>query len=701
MKRIICTALASLMLLSATACGKISPDTAVTATASAAEQVLVDRFGEIPSNVILGDAAVAAEYGIDMTDFEGEGYIVRTVGDSTLVFGKTGAGLDRAVRYYANYVYGNDAPADVTFGEGARVDRFTIEGHDISEYIITVTEAHPEGSYPVSTNHAADELAGFIKDATGVVVPIVAEAELAEGQLHFRFTCDGSGDNGEEGFTVTVTPEGNVEIMGGLKRGCFYAACDIAEKWLGMRFMYTTYIYEAEHIAITAADSYSEESKMDLRNVYAPAMAGNSGFGNNTRRSARNKNNAVNDEKYGYIPRKNTGSHGLVYYWETGPYDPNPCMTDEGILEMVIDKIYGTLIAAEESGAMYKGDYYHLNLGHNDSDRFCYCQNCSDIAKEAGTYSEVNARFVKEIADTFAEEFPRVQFFILAYSGLEKPCKTVLPDNITVTYCITGSCYRGTLDGASCVGDGIGTEGYTVAEDREHILGWNEVTSNLCLWIYYFTFNSDTPKNVFDTMYKDVQYIYNDLGIRSIFVEWEDMEYFLDKPGAWVMTKLLWDPEMSREEYDAIAEEALRLTYGDGYEYITEYLDIYRDLIYCTMRNWGVSESADANYSGFAVKREYIIWLFDQIIRLAQTAEQQRSAELMFVHALYDILVGLYREGYSTGTEAEQSEYFAIADRLKGVFEKYGYFNMNFMGYGHIGNVDWTTDPYEWITFRG
>ena len=65
MKHIICTVLASLMLLSATACGTPAHDTAVTATASASEQFLIDRLGEIPENVILGDSVIAAEYGIE------------------------------------------------------------------------------------------------------------------------------------------------------------------------------------------------------------------------------------------------------------------------------------------------------------------------------------------------------------------------------------------------------------------------------------------------------------------------------------------------------------------------------------------------------------------------------------------------------------------------------------------------------------
>lgn len=40
--------------------------------------------------------------GIDMTDFENDGYILRTEGGSVTVAGKTETGLDLAVRRYAN-----------------------------------------------------------------------------------------------------------------------------------------------------------------------------------------------------------------------------------------------------------------------------------------------------------------------------------------------------------------------------------------------------------------------------------------------------------------------------------------------------------------------------------------------------------------------------------------------------------------------
>lgn len=93
---------------------------------------LGDGFGD---DVILGTAEDAAEYGFDLTSLRDEGYIIRTLGNDTVIFGKTEDGLDRGVRYYANYCADVDE-VNVTYGEGMRVKKIEIAGRDISEYKI-------------------------------------------------------------------------------------------------------------------------------------------------------------------------------------------------------------------------------------------------------------------------------------------------------------------------------------------------------------------------------------------------------------------------------------------------------------------------------------------------------------------------------------------------------------------------------------
>lgn len=698
MKKVLSLVLAAGMLLSVVACKNTEPT--VLAATSSAEKFLADRLGSIPDDVIVGDAKTAESYGVDMSDFDSEGYIVRTIGDKTLVFGKTEDGLDRAVRYYANYVYGNPVPVDKAYGEGARLENFTICERPISDYVITVTEEHPEGAYPESTAYAATELASLIKQATGITVPV---ADDAAGKPYIRLTCDGSGDNGEEGFTVTVTDDGNVEILGGLKRGCLYAVYDIAEKWLGMRFVSYdyTYIYEQDLVDITPDMSYSDAPGMLLRYPYNISRhPGILGFSQNADFAAKNKiNGNTNAAIYGYTPVM-TANHGLFKYWKTASDAENPCFNDDELNEQVIDNVGAELAAAKKSGALSAGNYYHVNLGQNDSDVFCHCDLCIKVTREEGSYAGNLVRLTKTIADTYAEEYPEARFGILAYWGTEKPCKTKLPDNAFVTYCIVGSCYCGPMDGSECRPDRTGFSTYTVEGEKENLLGWNAVTDDLKLWYYYFSDNISTPTNVLRNMYTDFQYLYG-LGVREMFVEFEHTQFDYCYPASWLLSKLLWDPNMTEAEFNALRDEIMQITYGDGWEYILENTEIYDTLLMCKDRTyWGADLDMDKVY----VKSEYLIHLMNKAQSLADSARAEDNVRFIKVHVLYNALCAWYENYSVNGTDEQKDYYDSLMAELRDILESSGATYISFwrtlFNTPAISQIDWDSDPYTWIGMR-
>ena len=702
MKKLLSFALAALMLMPLASCSD-KQQTETSATASGAEDFITGRLGGVPEDVVIGDAAVAASYGVDMSDFDNEGYIVRTVGDKTLVLGKTEDGLDRAARYYVNYVYGKGTPADKVYGEGARIDSLTVCGRDISDYVIVVTAEHPENSYPASTAYAASELSALIKQASGKSVPVVAESAVGASPC-IRLTCDGSGDNGEEGFTITVTDDGNIEILGGFMRGCLYGVYDIAEKWLGMRFIaYNyTYIYEQDVVDITPTDSYSDAPGMTLRYPYNASLnPGHQGFAVYQDQAARNKlNGNTSSAKYGYTPVV-TANHGLYKYWGTDSAAENPCMTDDEINEQVIENIGKELAAAKASGALYSGNYYHVNLGQNDNNVFCYCKNCRAVANEEGSWSGPLVRLVKEIADTYAEEYPEARFGILAYWGTEKPCKvTKLPDNAFVTYCITGSCYCGPMDGSECRADRVGLSKFTVEQERANLLGWNDVTDHLKLWYYYFSDNISTPTNVLRNMYTDFQYLYS-LGVREMFIEFEHTVFSYDYPASWLLSKLLWNPTMSEDEFNALRDEIMQITYGDGYRYILENTEIYDGLLKCSDRTfWG----ADLDMNKVAVKSEYLIHLMDKAQNLADCNRTETNVKYIKVHVLYNAVCAWYDDYKVNGTAEEAMRYDTVMAELKDILIGSGATYISFWKTNFdtptIQEIDWESDPYTWIGMR-
>lgn len=698
MKKTLSLLLALLMLSSAVACGKTDTEIGKSATSSA-EEIFESRLGGVPSNVVLGDSEVAESYGIDMSDFDDDGYIVRTEGDKTLVFGKTEDALDRAARYYVKNSADGSAPDDKVYGEGAKVKDFRIGGRSIAEFVITVTAEHPEGSYPESTEYASTELSRLISEATDVTVPIVSEVET--GVPYIRLTCDGSGDNGNEGFTITVTPEGNVEIMGGLKRGCLYAVYDIAEKWLGMRFVAYdyTYIYEADEILITEADSYSDAPKMNMRyptnyTINGPSEGTTSGFADKPFFAAMNKLNGLpNEAKYGYAEYIGTG-HGIYRFWGVDSCAVNECYNDEALNEQVIDGITEYLEAAKKSGALYRGERFTVNLGQNDNNSFCYCDACFEVMQEEGSYSGNIVRQANMIAEHFAEEYPQVMFSVFAYCGTEKPCKTRLNDHVSIEYCVIAPCYSGPLDGSGCRPDRLGYDGRTAEDERNNIHGWAQLAKYLDVRLYYFSTSFDVPNNVMNLLYADMKYIY-ELGVRNLYVEIEHcvLEFDFHYPASYLMAKLMWDPTMPEEEYIALRDEIMLLTYGDGYEYILEYLELYNSFIRCADGfDWG----GFLDYPKAAAGSEYALWLFDSAEALTGSARESYFVRMLKAHVIYNAICAWYESKTLNGTAEEKAYMAELYDELRALLEEAHAVCLDAGMTKPVADIDWNGDPFDW-----
>ena len=127
MKKILALVLCVLTVLSVLASCSAAPaknySPKITVSSSAADEFavwLTNRLGDsLKDNVYLSLGGDAAN-GLDMTNFENDGYILRSDGDKNIVIaGKTADGLDAAVRKYANAVdLGKSTLFDITYHEG-------------------------------------------------------------------------------------------------------------------------------------------------------------------------------------------------------------------------------------------------------------------------------------------------------------------------------------------------------------------------------------------------------------------------------------------------------------------------------------------------------------------------------------------------------------------------------------------------------
>ena len=132
MKKIISLALCSVIAVSSLASCAQTPaknySPKITVSSSEADTYaswLTNRLGDaLESDVYL---AIGGTVGVDLSNFEDDGYIIRNDGDSAVIAGKTATGLDMAVRKYANAVdFGTDDTLDIAYHEGNRIDELRL-----------------------------------------------------------------------------------------------------------------------------------------------------------------------------------------------------------------------------------------------------------------------------------------------------------------------------------------------------------------------------------------------------------------------------------------------------------------------------------------------------------------------------------------------------------------------------------------------
>jgi len=644
MKRIISAALAALALLSAAGCGRTVPDTATTATASAAEQVLIDRLGEVPENVILGDATVAAEYGIDMTDFEDDGYILRTVGDSVLAFGKTEDGLDRAARAYAKAVQaGNEDTLNVTWHEGYRVKRLTIAGRDVSEY----TVYYPEDAN-ANMKLAASEMVKLVEMATGVRLPVVV-GEPVSPAIELRY-CDDPELEGD-GYRYFVTEDG-VLIEGAVARGCKNGVYRFLQWELGWDQLIfgDSYLNEADHIDIPVGTTRSETPAFEFLNLYNPFNT----FKNQSTAPAN---------MYEVI---GNACHGLVTnnFFEETDFSKQPCFTDDDLYEICLYNV-------ENYVAARYGDpnFRDVDIAQYDTPYFCMCSGCMEVFDEEGGHAGAVVRFANRLTEDMNVNYPGIIYKIFAYLGTNQPPKVTVPhEQVYITFCLDRNCSNHKIDGTDCK-DLIDVNDRNNSHYAKWLEGWCDISSNVYVWAYALGTGLHSY-TIIDTIYDDYRY-YAELGIKGISLETEDFGAFsIKRIENQLMAEMNWNTDMTREEYNALAARLLEKEYGPGWEHILDYIDQWnysQDMTGYCWQCWGWMMHGtwgDKRYStGFYKDRfDHFIELMEAAAAEADSALQEEYVMRLYASVLYK---GCYSSYYFEWLEGDTERMAYLAQRYE------------------------------------
>lgn len=513
------------------------------------------------------------------------------------------------------------------------VDRLTILGQDISAFKIISTE---------EDRGAASTLRDYIAKATGVTPECIREHsgesypyEIVVGVCNTRSpqsVTDRRAKLGDEGYMI-YAEENRLYISGATMRGTYYAVISFLEDYIGCRFFTEDceVVLPAASLEIPAGTDEIFVPKLFYRAEYAD-------FCNNNRYASKHKLNAYlsgNLDGYGGGVSYAAGAfvHTFRQLAEMKNYKvgDQPCLTDPAVYETVLRNVRAWLDSNRNATI--------ISVSPNDSytdQAGCQCANCKALDDQYGSPMGSLLTFVNRIARDIREDYPQVYVETLAYHYTQTPpVGLVAEDNVLIRLCPSACCLVHGIAGCE--------QGDTFRAD---LAAWSKICKNLSIWHYSVNFgNYLLPLPNLFSIYDDVQ-LYLQNGVVSIFDEaaYNSRTGEFEELRSYLFSKLMWNPDMPREEYERHMNEFLQYYYGDGWEYIRRYIDAtYTEIAGVAHFNHAANaetvypvEKSDDSFAFLSA----MYGLFEKAESAATTPEEAARIRKSSVQALY---LWLYR----------------------------------------------------------
>ncbi|MBR2445530.1 MAG: DUF4838 domain-containing protein [Clostridia bacterium] len=445
--------------------------------------------------------------------------------------------------------------------DGIPLDSFTIGGVDITSFTLVVQDG---GAACVRSS--ADEMVEYLEQATGyrieekaseheVVIGVTDRDTPAVTEARAKVELDG--------YTM-LEDGGRLYITGSCDRGTMYGVYDFLEEYLGVRFLAadTTVIVDQASAEIPAGFAKTHNPSFELRDTYWYDMRYKQDFANHS------KDNSFYDSStpvadigggIGYAGRF-VHTFSLLTGGTTHTGNVQPCLTDEEVYNTVLSNVRAWLDANPEATI--------ISVSQNDSDAGvggCQCANCKAINDREGTEMGSLLTFVNRIANDIKDDYPGVYVDTLAYRYTRTPPKNIKPaDNVIIRLCSIECCFTHALSDSCIYNNSF----------RRDIQAWSEICDNLYIWDY--TYNAETYFSFFpnfDVLHANVQF-YKEHNVKGVFLEGQQVSVSGEfaELRSYLLAKLLWNPDMTEEQYYAYMDEFMQYYYGPGWIKIKEYM---------------------------------------------------------------------------------------------------------------------------------
>ena len=448
--------------------------------------------------------------------------------------------------------------------------------------------------------HAANELAGFLRQITGATFEIKAPPAAGQSRLLVGpeaaksavadFSTDGLGSDS----IVIRTVGSDLILAGGRPRGTLYAVYTFLEEHVGCRWWSS----QASTIPIKPT---LRIGRLNVR--YMPPLEYRETFWFDSFDgdwAVRNKSNG-NSER---LDDKRGGKHiyeGFVHtffplispekYFEDHPEwfseidgkriheRAQLCLTNEEMRTELVKNLRERL--RNNPAATI------ASVSQNDWHGNCQCSKCAAIEKEEGSPAGLMLRFVNAVAEDIEEEFPNVAISTLAYQYTRKPPKITKPrPNVIVRLCsIECSFSRPLADERN-------------KEFRDDIVGWSKICNRLYIWDYTTNFRHYIlPHPNLRVLGPNVKF-FVDHSVKGLFEQgaYTSNGAEMAELRAWVLAKLLWNPSLDGQK---LIDEFIAGYYGPADPHIKDYLQIIHDAVESSSDHLGCFSQHTAKFLSF------------------------------------------------------------------------------------------------------
>jgi len=560
----------------------------------------------------------------------------------------------------------------LNYPEGCGWKGFFVMGTPIEEYTVVVTD--PDNANMV---FAAEELAKYVKLGDGMTELSIVNGECtAEKQIVLR--ADESGEMGTDGFNIK-TDGNDLIITAGAMRGTMYAVYELLESYYGYSFYpYGEYKLDKN----ITADVPEGIDNTQIPNVRYRCVC-ITGFRNEYTESTVIKRklsgcsvqSSMLQAKYGYgIERVRANAHSFDVFIPEDDMKAQGiskrCLSDNRCFEICVENMLELLDTRVAAGSVIGKDITEISCSYAADDEPCTCRSCNKVYKEEGNQHSGNlCRFVNKVHAEIIKYYPDIRVIVNAYGNSANPSlgwhdapgKTALNEGITLLYCWNG-CANHMLGKEGCTDSG-NSLGVTNKKAEADFLAWTEKCSDIYVWyypthIYYML----CPEPNFDNLYNDFQWFINN-GANGFYIQGTDGGSFESMDGQ-LISEMMWNPDITKEEYDLLTVSYLKDHYGYGWTYIREYMDMLiecGDLKGCVFNDFELPFDI---YSKDYFKENYdrMCELFESAKNQADTDAELYNLEKLSVHMHFLGLSALYEDRYVNGTDAEREAY---ADQWK------------------------------------